>query len=127
MDTGAPASIFSRQVWKAFHTRGDIVWIAHPPTEASREVLPRIDVHGGNYPFRLGRIRLVVVDLDKNQLAPRDVLVICTEDEPVDAEADPPELPRLLLIGLADVMNGRSLLLQVSADGQQWTAPLSEP
>ncbi len=71
VDTGAPASIFSQQVWRTFHANSDIVWIAHPPAEAGRDVLPRIEVHGGNYPFRLGRIRLVVVDLDKNQLAPR--------------------------------------------------------
>jgi len=51
------------------------------------------------------------------------VLVICTDDPAVA----PPHLSLPPIIGLADVLNGRSLLLQVSADGQQWTATLSEP
>lgn len=127
VDTGAPACIFSKQVWDAFHARNDIVWVAHPPTDTDRTALPRVDVHGGNYPFRLGRIRLEPVNLTEGQLAPRDVLVICTEDEPVEPENDPPELPRLLLVGLVEVMNGRSLQLQISADGLQRTALLSEP
>lgn len=127
VDTGAPACIFSKRVWEKFHSRGAIVWVAHPPTEAGRATLPRVDVHGGNYPFRLGRIRLQLVDLDKNQLAPRDVLVICTEDVPIGPGNGPPELPRLVLVGLADVMHGRTLRVEASADGQRWAATLSEP
>lgn len=127
VDTGAPACIFSKLVWSNFHARGAIAWVAHPPTTVGRETLPRVNVHGGNYPFRLGRIRLQLVDLEKNQLAARDVLVICTEDEPADPANDPPQLPRLILIGLADVMHGRTLLIETSADGQRWAATLSEP
>jgi hypothetical protein len=127
IDTGAPAGIFSYQVWSTFQTRGDITWVAHPPTETDRTALPRIDVHGGNYPFRLGRIRLELADLDKGRLTSRDAMVICTEDVPLTPSGSPPQLPRLLILGLVDVMNGRSLLLQASADGRQWTAVLSEP
>ncbi len=52
--------------------------------------------------------------------------MICTEDDPV-ATSDPPHLDRLLLIGLADVMHGRTLQLDASVDGQQWAATLTEP
>ena len=125
-DTGAPACIFSQRVWAPFATRGEIAWVAHPPTDADRHALPRIDVHGGNYPFRLGRVRLQLVDLDRRHLAAREVLVICTEDDSLETD-DPPHLDRLLLVGLADVMHGRALHLEASPDGQQWTATLSEP
>jgi hypothetical protein len=125
-DTGAPACIFSWRVWEPFARRGEITWVAHPPAEAGRDSLPRIDVHGGHYPFRLGRIRLQLVDLDGRHLAPREVIVICIEDEP-SGTGDPPHLDRLLLVGLADVMHGRALRLEASPEGRQWTATLSEP
>ena len=127
VDTGAPACILSKQVWADYHARGEIAWVAHPPQAGDRDRLPRTNVHSGFYPYRLGRIRLELMDLGTGQLAPRDVLVICTEDVPLNPNSEPPELPRLLLIGLADVMHGRALLIEASADGQQWTATLSEP
>lgn len=124
IDTGAPACILSQLSWDDLDARGDISWVAHPPPGVRN--LPRIDVHGGNYPYRLGRIRLQLMDLDGNQLAPHDVFVICTEDAPVWS-GDPPQLPRLWLVGLADVMHGRTLRLDASADGTQWAATLAEP
>jgi hypothetical protein len=127
IDTGAPACIFSKRVWHPFHLSGDVVWVTHAPADGDRDTLPRVDVHGGNYPFRLGRIRLQMVDLNNGQLTPRDVFVICTEDQPIQPDNEPPELPRLLLVGLVEVLSGRTLLIQASADGQQWTATLSEP
>ena len=68
--------------------------------------------------YRLGRVRLEFCD---GQLAPREVLAICTDDPLVVKN------PLPLLIGLADVMHGRTLLIDASADGQRWAATLSEP
>ena len=85
--------------------------------------LPRITVFGGRYPFRLGRVRLELVDLGTGQLAPRDVTAICTDDP----QTAPPHLQLPLIVGLADVMHGRTLQLEASADGRRWTATLSEP
>ena len=100
---------------------GDIAWVTDFPSRYARSKKPAYHtVSNSRHQFRLGRVRL---HFAYGQLAPREVLAICTDDRPVDPDADP--LP--VLIGLADVMNGRSLLLQVSADGQQWAATLSEP
>jgi hypothetical protein len=122
VDTGAPACILPSRIWNRLDSRGDITWISGAPMTVPVGGLPHITVFGGQYPFRLGRVRLELVDL-VGRLAPRDVLVICTDDQ----QSVAPNLQLPLVVGLADVMNGRSLLLQVSADGQRWTAVLSEP
>ena len=126
IDTGAPACILSKRVWTHFDTVGDIAWVAYPPNGPNHDELPRMNVFSGLYPYRLGRIRLELLDAGTGQLPAGAVLVICTEDEPAN-EGDPPQLPPLLLIGLADVMHGRTLLIGASADGQRWAATLSEP
>src|SRR5436309_6700354 len=99
--------ILARRVWSEFHSRGDIAWVAHPPGTTEIGGLPRTTVLGTQYPFRLGRVRLELVDFGDGRLAAREVLVICTEDVPPIRP-----LPLPLVIGLAEVMNGRSLLVQ---------------
>lgn len=120
IDTGAPASILPRRVWSRLDSRGDIAWISSANPVGGP---PHITVFGGSYPFRLGRVRLEIVNLGTGQLVLRDVTAICTDDPPIT----PPHLQLPLLLGLADVMHGRTLTVEVSADGQQWTASLSEP
>jgi hypothetical protein len=123
IDTGAPASILPFRIWDGLNQRGDIAWIGAAPPAVPAGGAPHVTVFGGRYPFWLGRVRLELVDSGGGGLPARDVLAICTDDP--QTVAPPLRLP--LVVGLADVMNGRSLLLRVSADGQQWTAVLSEP
>jgi hypothetical protein len=123
IDTGAPACILPFRIWTALNTRGDIAWISGAPPSIPVGGLPHITVFGGHYSFWLGRVRLEPVELGSGRLAPREILTICTND-PVSA---PAHLRLPLVLGLADVMNGRTLLVEASADGQQWTASLSEP
>jgi len=120
IDTGAPASILPWRVWSDLDKRGDIAWITSTSPVGGP---PHITVFGGSYPFRLGRIRLEVVNVGTGQLASRDVTAICTDDP----QTAPPHLQLPLILGLADVMHGRTLTVEASADGQQWTATLSEP
>jgi hypothetical protein len=120
IDTGAPASILPSRVWSDLDKRGDIMWVSGVNPIGGP---PRITVFGGSYPFRLGRIRLEIVNAGAGQLAARDVAVICTDDP----QTAPPHFQLPLLLGLADVMHGRTLTVEASADGQQWMATLSEP
>ena len=121
VDTGAPACVLPQRIWTRLDVRGEIAWETGAPARfAGSGTVARTTVFGGSYRYRLGRVRLA---FSYGQLTPREVLVICTDDPPVV----PPQLPLPLIVGLADVMNGRSLLLQVSDDGQRWSAVLSEP
>jgi hypothetical protein len=120
IDTGAPASILPSRVWSDLDRRGDISWISSANPVGGP---PHITVFGGRYPFRLGRIRLEIVNVGTGQLAPRDMTAICTDDPQIA----PPHLQLPLILGLADVMHGRTLTVEASADGQQWMASLSEP
>lgn len=119
IDTGAPASILPWRVWSDLDKRGDVTWIGGTNPGSG----PHITVFGANHTFRLGRVRLEIVDFGTGQLAPRDVTVICTDDPQIA----PPNLQLPLVLGLADVMHGRTLRVEASADGQRWTASLSEP
>ena len=84
-----------------------------------------ITVLGGSYPFRLGRVRLEMVDLGDGHIPPREVMAICTEDLPPVSSASQISLP--LIVGLGEVLNGRSLLLQVSEDGLRWLGMMNQP
>ncbi len=119
IDTGAPACILPRRVWTALDARGDIAWLTEFPAHfAGSGNVAHTIVFGGQYRYRLGRVRLESCD---GQLAPREVLAICTDDPLVVKN------PLPLLIGLANVMHGRTLLIEASDDGQRWSATLSEP
>ena len=124
LDTGSTTCIFSSLVWRGFHDRKLIEWVAHPPGTAARD-LPRTTVLRGTYPFRLGSVSMQAVDLEGGELKPVPVLVQCTEDDRRQP-SDPEPLPRLLVVGLGGMLNGRTLTLSVSADGTKWDAGLSE-
>lgn len=126
LDTGAPACILSQQVWAPLHRRGQIEWVCNAPELVPREQLPRLAVVHGRYPYRLGRLRLQPVDLGTGELSARPAVAICTEDERT-APSDPEPLPRLLVPGMGEVLNGRTLQLSVSPDGKRWGGSLSEP
>lgn len=125
LDTGAPACILSQQVWAPLHQRGQIEWVCNAPGLVAREQLPRLAVVRGRYPYRLGWLRLQPVDLGTGELSARPVVAICTEDGRT-VPGDPESLPRLLVLGMAEVLNGRTLQLSVSADGKSWAGSLSE-
>ena len=61
-----------------------------------------------------------VVDLNGGGLPPVPVLVQCVED-------DRKPLPRVLVVGLWGLLNGRTMVLTASADGARWAATLVEP
>lgn len=123
LDTGSPTCILSKQVWAPLHDRGEIEWLCHPPSAAiSFASLPRTTLLLGTYPFRLGRVFIQPVDLETGSLSPLPLLVQCTEDED-DALAP---LPRVFVLGLAGLLNGRTLSLSASSDGRDWQGTLSE-
>lgn len=126
LDTGAPAALFSRVVWEPLAGQGEIEWVCHPPGTTARANLPRVVVHGGRYPFRLGRVIVRPVDVDPKagELSAAPVFVQCLEDDR-EAPTDPEPLPRLLVLGLAGFLNGRTLTVAASADGATWAATLA--
>ena len=124
LDTGAPACILPNRIWTSLHGDGEITWEAGPPGIAPVANLPRMPIFGERHPFRLGRVRLELADLGDGRLASREVLAICTEDIPPPPNTNRERLP--LIIGLSEVLDGRSLLLQVSEDGQRWLAMMHQ-
>lgn len=125
VDTGCPVCTLPKRVWEKLNDRGDITWLADPPAAVPATALTRTTILlGGRYPYRLGRVRLRIVDLGDGQLAPREVPVLCTED---DAARRPDSERVPLIVGLADALNGRALLLQVSEGGARWAAVITEP
>lgn len=117
IDTGAPACTLPSRLWRRLDARGDITWVTGSPARFARSGRVAVTVvSGGSFTYRLGRVRLV---FSYGALAPREVLAICTDDPP------PVRVP--LLIGLADVMHGRTLTVEASADGRMWSATLGEP
>lgn len=123
IDTGASACLLPFHFWSVFNSRKDITWIGSTPPTVPSGGLPRVSASGGQHSFWLGRVRVALADLGSGLLAPRDVLAMCTDDP----HPTPVHLRLPLIIGLADVMHGRTLLVEASADGQRWTASLSEP
>ena len=101
IDTGAPACILPQRVWSRLDSRGDIVWETGSPARFPAGTIAHTTVFGGRYPYRIGRVRLRFA---YGPLAPRDVTVICTDDPRTAL----PHLQLPLLLGLADVIHGRT-------------------
>jgi hypothetical protein len=128
VDTGAPACILPQRIWTALDDRGEIAWLTDTSAQLAKGKNAGEPAHtivaGGRHQYRLGRVRPSLTDLGDGRLAPCDeVLALCTDDPIVPPEED--SLP--LIIGLAEVLNGRSLLLQVSESGERWSALMNEP
>jgi hypothetical protein len=124
IDTGAPACILPSRIWTSPPVQSAITWVAGAPDVVPAENLPRIPLLAERHPFRIGRVRLELVDLGDGSLTAREVLAICTEDVPPPSNTNRELLP--LIVGLGEGLNGRSLLLQVSEDGRHWSAMLHE-
>lgn len=123
LDTGAPAAVFSRLVWEPFADRGEIEWLCYPPEEAKSGQLPRTRVLGSEHRYRLGRMVIQPVDLDRSELTPTRIPVQCLEDNPLDSSGQP---RRLLVLGLNGLLHGRTLTVSASTDGAAWAAALAE-
>ncbi len=126
-DTGASTCILPSRFWLPLHRRGAITWLTGDPAHfAGSGQAADIAVQGDRYPFRLGRVALELLGVGGSskmeKLSSQDVLVICTYDLPSEPPAE--QLP--LVIGLADVVHGRTLQLEASSDGSRWAATLTE-
>jgi hypothetical protein len=123
-DTGAPACVLPKRIWAQLDVAGEVMWEAGAPADVPLAALPTITVLGGRHRFRLGRVRLELIDLSGGRLAPLAVRAICTEDAGVVAPGGSPQVP--LLVGLGDALRGRVLLVQTSEDGARTSATIQE-
>lgn len=120
VDTGSPVRILPKRFWDKLNRRNDIIWVANPPATVPTDQLTNTTtLLGGQYRFRVGRVRVRVADMGDGQLAARDVLAFCLDDGASD------EVP--LIVGLSGVLDGRALLLQASDGGGRWAGVVNEP
>jgi hypothetical protein len=123
IDTGAPACTLPQKVWRALGDK-KIDWLTESPArlaEGPRKGEPAYNtIAGGRYTYRLGHVRL---RFDSSPLEVRDLLAICLDDPPRPPDQEP--IP--ILLGLAGLLHGRSLLLQASVGGDRWVGVVSEP
>lgn len=124
LDTGAPACVVPKRIWANLDVAGEVAWEAGAPADVPLAALPSITVLGGRHRFRLGRVRLELIDLTGGRLAPRAVRAICTEDAVAVEPGGPPQVP--LLVELGDALRGRVLLVQTSEDGARTSATIQE-
>jgi hypothetical protein len=108
IDTGAALSVFPERVWRSFQHR--IEWLTFAGHSASHQ-LPRVRVLGGEYPYRMGRVRVAAIDREGHRLPALPVIAQFTEDAG--------RLPRILMGMRGGILEGRRLLLDV-ARGQAW-------
>lgn len=120
VDTGSPVCTLPKRFWEKLDDREDIIWVANPPATVPTDQLTNTTtLLGGQYRFRVGRVRVRVADMGDGQLAAREVLAFCIED------GGSRDLP--ILLGLAEVLDGRALLLQVSDGGGRCAGVINEP
>ena len=120
VDTGSPVCTLPRRFWDKLDDRDDMIWVANPPATVPADQLTNTTtLLGGQYRFRVGRVRVRINDMGDGQLAAREVLAFCLED------GGSGEVP--LILGLAEILNGRALLLQVSDGGARWAGVINEP
>jgi hypothetical protein len=122
IDTGAPACFLSKSIWSRLHAQNQVTWVSHSPGLTSVGSLPNTNFLGRRTPYRPGRVVFKPVDIHcrGRELSPRAVLTICLEDEPNPVQ-------HRIIIGLVEVLDGRTLQIQVSEDGQRWVALMAEP
>jgi hypothetical protein len=121
IDTGAPYCIFTRRLWTDFHKRGQVDWVAHSPaTTTLLTDLPKTYILNGEHRFRVGRIRIRLTETNPNSpvIDIGSVLALCLEDDELD------RIRTGLILGLAGILNGCTLVLQASGTGDRWSAIL---
>jgi len=108
IDTDTALSVFPEREWRPWEHC--IEWLTFPAHSASHK-LPRIRVLGGQYPYRMGRLQIAVVDEDGHRLPSMPVIAQFTEDAG--------SLSRILMGMRGGILEGRRLLVDV-ARGQAW-------
>ena len=79
LDTGAPLSILSKDIWESCERSSDFTWVQYPPPEPIPKGIS-VNLMGCVYPYRLGLIAVTPFDDYGKRLQVRQVLVQCLED-----------------------------------------------
>jgi hypothetical protein len=108
IDTGAALSVFPEREWRQWEVR--VEWLAWAGLRVGRAA-PRLKVLGGNYLYRLGRVRVAAFDDDGRRLPPIPVVGQFAEDGGTLSH---------ILMGLhGSILDGRRLVVDATA-GQAW-------
>ena len=120
IDTGAPYCILTKRLWMDLHKSGQVDWVACSPATTPLASLPKAHILGSEHRFRVGRVRIRLTETTPASpvidLGP--VLAQCLEDDDLDRTRTG------LILGLGGILNGRTLILQVSEGGDRWSAIL---
>jgi hypothetical protein len=124
VDTGAPYCMMTKRLWTELDRRGQINWMAFPPSTAPLASLPMTELLGGRHPFRVGRLRIRLTELAPNSpiIDAGSVLALCVEN---DVIAD--IVNSGVILGLGGMLNGRTMIVQASETGDRWSAVLLQP
>lgn len=107
LDTGSPLTLFPYEVWQPFEAA--ITWLAQPllPAGGPR----RVAILGGSWSYRLGRVRIGMIDTAGGWLAPAWTNAWFLDD---DAAA-----PKQAVLGLrTGLFDGRQL--RSDSSGEEW-------
>jgi len=125
LDTGAPLSILSKDLWETCDQSGDISWVQYPPSES----IPKgtsVSLMGGLYPYRLGLIEVTPIDNEGKQLLKREVLVQCLEAN-IHPTANARPVINLAIMGLTHgICDRRYLVVNSSPLNEAGTAWLQD-
>jgi hypothetical protein len=124
VDTGAPYCTITKRVWAKLDSQQQIDWVAFPPGDAAAARLPTTELLGGKHPFRIGRVRIRLTELAPNSpiIDFGPVPAICVENDII-----PDVVNSGIILGLGGVLDGRTLIVQVSEAGDRWSAALVQP
>lgn len=107
LDTGAPLTLFPYPVWQPFESA--ITWLAQPPLPAGGQ--RRVTILGGSWAYRLGRVRIGMIDTAGGWLAPAWTNAWFLDDDPV--------APKQAVLGLrTGLFDGRQL--RSDSSGEEW-------
>ena len=107
LDTGAPLTLFPYEVWQPFEAA--ITWLAQPPLPAGGP--RRVAILGGTWAYRLGRVRMGLLDDDGGWLAPAWTNAWFLDDDPA--------APKQAVLGLrTGLFDGRQL--RSDSSGEEW-------
>jgi hypothetical protein len=116
IDTGAPLSLVSKQLWDLVGIRDHIEWILFPPGVQILS-LPTLTIGGRTYAYRLGR--LIVQPFDSTGQSLNTVKLMCqlVEDDPIPNR---PSLSPKIIIGLKHGLFDKNYLVVKTSnqDGQ---------